>query len=488
MGVIQRQGIVSTVITYLGIAVGFISLLVIQPNFLTTEEIGLVRILYSVSFLISTVVPLSAGNITSKFLPKFRDEKTMHNGFLGFILLFPIIGMLLFFPVLFLFKDLILSSYVEESYLFTVYFYWIFPLSACISLSIVLNNYLFSLFKPVFPSFIQEFATRFAFIIIVFIYSFGKIELDQFIQLYFLIYLIQFIVLYIYSIRYNSSSLRFDRSVFSKSVVLQMFKYGYFVFTAGVASMAIKLMDAIVLGQFVPLALVGVYSVAAYIPIFIEAPINALDKVANARISHSWEKNDLINIQEIYFKSARYLFILGGFLFLMVSLNAEHLFHFLPNNFIVGVPVVEILSLSALFNLMTGSNSAIIFTSEKFTAGAIGLILVAVFNLVLLYTLIPVLGIEGAAWATCSASFAYNLFKYLYIWKKFKMQPFDKRTLFIGLSILFTYFIVSFIPLFNSDVLNIIITSLSVIAFYGIFIWFTRVADDLKEMIPFFKK
>jgi hypothetical protein len=26
------------------------------------------------------------------------------------------------------------------------------------------------------------------------------------------------------------------------------------------------------------------------------------------------------------------------------------------------------------------------------------------------------------------------------------------------------------------------------VVIYGILIWFTRVADDLKEMIPFFKK
>jgi O-antigen/teichoic acid export membrane protein len=172
----------------------------------------------------------------------------------------------------------------------------------------------------------------------------------------------------------------------------------------------------------------------------------------------------------------------------MVSLNAEHLFHFLPSNFLVGVPVVGILSLSALFNLMTGSNSAIIFTSEKFTAGAIGLIMVALLNLVLLYTLIPILGIEGAAWATCSASFAYNLFKYLYIWKKFNMQPFDKRTLYIGLAILASYFIVSFIPLLNSNILNILTTSLGVLAVYGVLIWFSKVAEDLKEMVPFFKR
>ena len=303
-----------------------------------------------------------------------------------------------------------------------------------------------------------------------------------------LTYLLQLTLILVYSTRVGSISLLPDRKFLTSSLLKEMLRYGWMVFPAGVASMAIKLLDTVVLGQFVPLALVGIYGIAAFIPIFIEAPINALDKVANARIAHSWEKNDINNIQDIYYKSSRYLFILGGLLFLLVSLNAEFLFQFLPNEFLAGVPVVTILSLSALFNLMTGSNSAIIFTSDKFTVGALGLILVAVVNLVLLYTLIPTLGIEGAAWATCISSFAYNLFKYIYIWIKFKMQPFDKRTLFIGLSIVFTYFFVNFIPSVESEILNILVTGFSIVAIYGILIWFTRVADDLKEMIPFFKK
>ena len=488
MGIIQKQGIASALITYAGIAVGFVSLLVVQPFFLNTEAIGLTRVLYSFSFLVSTILPLGFLNITTRYFPKFRSEDSRHRGFFGLMIFWLCIGCLVVFPVLYFFRGEIIQLYSEDSPLFSEYFMLVFPFSLIIALLSLLNNYLFSVFKPLLPSFMQEVAIRLFFIVLILLYFYFDLSIETLILGFLSTYLLQLLAVTIYTVGVGRISLIPDKSFVTRNLINEMLRYGWMVFPAGVASMAIKLLDAVVLGQFVSLSLVGIYSIAAFIPIFIEAPINALDKVANARISHSWEKNDLENIQEIYYKSSRYLFILGGFLFLMVSLNAEHLFHFLPNNFMAGVPVVGILSLSALFNLMTGSNSAIIFTSEKFTAGAIGLILVAVLNLVLLYTLIPVFGIEGAAWATCSASFAYNLFKYLYIWKKFNMQPFDKRTIFIGLSILFTYFIVSFIPLFNNFILNIMITSSSVLLVYGVLIWFSKVADDLKEMIPFFKR
>lgn len=488
MGIIQKQGIISTLITYAGIAVGFVSLLVVQPFFLDAEAIGLTRVLYSFSFLVSTILPLGLLNVTTRYFPKFRNPEARNHGFMGLLLIWLFVGCLIVFPLLFFFKGEIIQLYLEDSPLFANYFLLVFPFSLIIALLSLVNNYLFSVFKPILPAFLQEVFIRFLFIVLILVYFFFQLSIEWLVYGFLFIYLIQLLIIGVYAIWLGGISIIPDRQFLSSDLLKEMLRYGWMVFPAGVASMAIKLLDAVVLGQFVALSLVGVYSIAAFIPIFIEAPINALDKVANARISHAWEKDDLENIQDIYYKSSRYLFILGGFLFLMVSLNAEHLFQFLPSNFLAGVPVVGILSLSALFNLMTGSNSAIIFTSEKFTAGAIGLILVAVLNLVLLYTLIPILGIEGAAWATCSASFAYNLFKYLYIWKKFNMQPFDRRTLFIALSIAATFFIVSFIPLSNNDLINLIITGFAVTTIYGIFIWFSRVAEDLKEMIPFFKR
>ena len=108
---------------------------------------------------------------------------------------------------------------------------------------------------------------------------------------------------------------------------------------------------------------------------------------------------------------------------MIITLNAPYVLKWLPTEYYQGLPVISILSLSALFNLMTGSNSSIIFTSDKFTAGAIALVSIAIIDIILLYTFIPIWGIEGAAWATCAASLLYNAFKWLYIKVKFKLQP-----------------------------------------------------------------
>jgi len=488
MGIIQRQGIQSTIITYAGIFIGFLSLLWVQPNFLKAEEVGLTRVLFSFSFLVSTVLPMSAGNVIARYFPRFRDAAAKHHGFLGFILLFPLIGILICFPLLYLLKPLIVAQYVEESPLFASYFSFIFPLSLILTLLAIVNNYLYSIFRPLLPALGQEVIIRLLFIFLIFWYASGQLSLENFIYAFVGTYLMQLLLVVYQLLKIGNISLKPDRSLLTAQFIKEIRKYAGMVFLAGIASMSIKLMDVIILGQFVPLALVGVYGIAAFIPIFIEAPINALDKVANAQIAHSWEKNDIQNIQDIYYKSARYLFLLGGLLFLLITLNAPYVLKWLPNEYYQGLPVISILSLSALFNLMTGSNSSIIFTSEKFTAGSIALVSVAIIDLILLYTFIPIWGIEGAAWATCSVSLLYNTFKWLYIKVKFKLQPFDLRTIYISAAILATYGITSFLPLWGNVWIDCALHTILASTLYLILIWYSRAAEDLIPVIQQFRK
>jgi hypothetical protein len=53
MGIVKRQGIKNTIIIYFGILIGFISLLIIQPVYLSKAEMGLTRLLLAFASLYS---------------------------------------------------------------------------------------------------------------------------------------------------------------------------------------------------------------------------------------------------------------------------------------------------------------------------------------------------------------------------------------------------------------------------------------------------
>ncbi|MBA3899825.1 MAG: oligosaccharide flippase family protein, partial [Bacteroidetes bacterium] len=111
VGEIQRQGIQNTIITYFGITIGFVNLIVIQPFFLTTEEIGLTRVLLAFSFLLSVFIPLGISQITTRYFPHFRNKEKRHHGYFGFMLIFPLVGYILIGTVLFFMRDFFIRLY-----------------------------------------------------------------------------------------------------------------------------------------------------------------------------------------------------------------------------------------------------------------------------------------------------------------------------------------------------------------------------------------
>lgn len=456
MGIIQRQGIKNTIISYAGIALGFVSLMIVQPYFLKAEEIGLTRVLFSFSFLLASFAGLGIGNITIRFFPVFKNSKLRHHGFLGFVLIFPIIGMLITSLLIYLFAESFQALYAEKSALFNSYYYYAIPFTFFICVFIALSNYSMALFKTTVPALLNEVVQRVFFIIAVLIYAFGWISLSQFIVFYILIYALISLILLYYILREDNISLFIKGDLWNRKLIGQMLSFGLVFLLAGTASMGIKLLDSIILGQFFSLEMVGVYAIAAFIPTFIEAPANALDKIAAPRIADAIYKNDLDEINKIYSLSSRYLFALGSLLFLLVNLNIHDLLSFLPGVYAQGAGVVSVLSLSALFNLITGTNNALVFNSDRFYIGVTLLLTIAVLMLLLLYLFIPSAGLEGAAWAVCLSSIAYNLFKFVFIWIKFRLHPFGNHTLIVFTVLVLLYLAGLFLPLQFHPAINIL--------------------------------
>ena len=233
------------------------------------------------------------------------------------------------------------------------------------------------------------------------------------------------------------------------------------------------------IARFLPLAAVGIYTIAAFIPTVIEAPLFALEKIAGTKISHALAVNNLKEIQEIYFKSSRYMLLIGGLLFIGININIHDLLSLLPEEFSKGEWVVLIISIGTLFTMAAGANTSIIFNSDKYKFGAFLLILLVTIAFISNIIFIPIMGIEGAALATAISSFIYNLLKYVFIWKQFKMQPFDNNSLRILFIIAIVFISGCFLPFYNNAIITIIYKSIFVTVLYAILSFLLRVDDEL---------
>jgi O-antigen/teichoic acid export membrane protein len=486
MGIIQRQGIKNTIITYSGFVIGFFSLMIIQPRYLSKDELGLTKVLFSYSALIATFLPLGIQSITLRFFPRFRNHDKRHFGYFGFMIIFPLVGYALAAGLLFLFKGLILQHWIRSE-LFSSHFNFLFPFVFILSLVNVLSTYSYAIYKTTVPSFLNDILVRLLFIALILVYHTGFLTLNQFLYGYVLIYLAQLSLLLLYILLYDKPGLKIDFSFLKEMKPRSMISFGLLMSVASMASLGLKFLDIIVLEKFVPLSLVGVYAIAAFVPTLIEAPYNSLDRIAAPKVAAAWAHDNLDEIRSIYKQSTRFMLLAGGLLFLGINFNIRSMMSLLPPGFEAGIPVVAVISVGTLINMATGANDSILLNSARYIYGTYLLLFLFVFAFICNLVFIPLWGIIGAAMATAVSAVIYNTLKYLVIYRQFQMQPFDRSTTKIILVIIVTALAAWGVPTLKSPVADMILKSLVISLVYGILAYRLRIAPEIMKYLPFRK-
>jgi O-antigen/teichoic acid export membrane protein len=487
MGIIQRQGIKNTLSSYTGILLGFASLIIIQPKLLTTEEIGLARVLFAFSTLIASFIPIGVTNLTIKYFPHFRNDKNGHHGFMGFMLIFPIIGFLIASFFLLYFKEFIIAQYRRESPLILDYFYYIFPFSFFLAFSTIVTTYLISLFKSTVPSYLNDVYVRVAYILLIVVYFFEWITLPQFIGSYIGIYALQLILLIVYLLKEDKPSLLIDWSFFKQQGLKEMISFGLLLSFSSIAALGLKTLDSVLIGKFLPLGFVGIYAIASFIPTIIETPLNALDRIVTAKVAHAVVENNMTEVKDVFYKSVKYLSLIGGLLFVGINCNISFLLELVGKDFEQGTMVVWIISVGALINMMGGANTSIIFYSSKYWQGALLLFLLVIITFICNILLIPRYGINGAAISTAISSLLYTLIKLALIYKKFKFQPYTINTLktmgIIAICLAFNFVL----PTFESPLINILLRSASLGGTYLLLTYWLKIVPEFHHYLPWRK-
>lgn len=490
MGIIQRQGIINSIISYMGILLGALNVVVFQPMFLTKEEIGLTRVLFSFSALVATFVPLGVSSILLKYFPSFRNKEKKHHGIFGLAVGLTLLGFVIVSIGLVVFKPFITAQYNKQSPLLNEYFNYVFPLILFIAFSNVFFTYCTSLFKTNVPAFLNDVLVRIFSIVLFAIYFLKWITLPQLVLLYVVKFGVIALLHLAYIFKIDSPTLRLNWDYFKQQNPRQILMYGLLLSFTSLSSLGLKYIDIVMLGKYLTLDLVGVYAIAVFIPTVIEAPLGALDKIGVASISEAWKRKDLAEVKKIYFRSSRYLLLAGGFLFLCVNLNTHSLFQLFPDKgYSLGETVVLIISIGTVINMATGINDAIIYTSDKYIYGAYMLMLLFVIAIVNNYIFIPIWGMNGAAFATAFSATIFNSMKYIFLWKKYHLQPFDSKTFLVVLSIVVCFTIGYFIPDVGHPIVQIVYrTAIVSILFLGLVKAFNIVPELEAQLWEFIGK
>lgn len=209
----------------------------------------------------------------------------------------------------------------------------------------------------------------------------------------------------------------------------------------------------------------------------------AINKAAQPLIADAFARNDYANISTIYRKSCTTSLIVGCWIFLGIILNIDTLFQFLRPEYSAGKWVVIIISLGKLFDLATGLNGTILTLSKYYIYDTYIMVSLIVITVSLNYFLIPVYGMNGAAFALAIATVYYNLVRYLVVWSKLGMQPFTFDLIKILLISIAIGLIVKYLPTLSGSktliVGDMVYRSIALTLLYGIIIYWSKISPEL---------
>jgi O-antigen/teichoic acid export membrane protein len=293
-------------------------------------------------------------------------------------------------------------------------------------------------------------------------FAYQLVSIHQFWYLFAAGYAIAFFVLLIYIRRLNQIHIKPDFDFLSKDMFRSMMTFGFFSLFSGAATMLVLKIDTFMLSAMMGLEETGVYALAVYIATIIETPKRSLNQIADPLLSQAWKSDDLEKVDELYKKSALNLLIIGGTLFLLLWLNIDQLFEFIPKKeiYMQGKWVIFFIGLAKLFDMSTGMNGEIISYSKHYRFGFYSILILVGITIGMNYILIPLFGLLGAALATTFSVFIYNIIKFIFLYLKFGLQPFNRNTGLIILTGLAAYFITYYLPKPENPLLSIAFSSI----------------------------
>lgn len=438
MGVIIRQSIKGTIVNYIGSFIGFITTFFIITQYLTTEEVGLTRVLLEVSGLFAGIAQLGTNSSIMRFFPYFRDPEKKDHGIFFWSLVVPLVGFLLFLILFLCLKEPITDFFSEKSPLFLNYYYYVIPLAFFLLYISVFETNSNVLYRIVVPKLIREVVIRLMLIVVYLLYAFRVLSLDGFIIAFCLAYGIALFINIFYLFSLQRVSLKPDMAHITKPIRRDFIFYTIFLITAALGGVITPSINTIFLSARMGLSYTGVFAVATFIAAIIEIPYRSLGAISQPHISQAIKDNDIKSANDLCKSVSLHQLLVGSFIFFFIWINIDLIFTILPNGqeYAAGKWVVFIVGLSRLFNSAFSVGTSVLGYSKYYYFSLIFTFLLTLTAILLNMAWIPLWGLNGAALATLVSYIIYYFFLLALVRWKIKTSPFSFNQIVVVLIIL----------------------------------------------------
>ena len=483
MGVVFKQSLNNTIITYLGFGIGALNTLVLYLNFMTPKYYGLVNVVMSASMVLMPILAFGVPNTLVKFYSSFKND-TSRDSFMTLMLFLPLVLVVPIGGITLLAHETIGNFLSKENAIVKDYVWPIFFIGLAMAYFEVFYAWARVRMRSVFGNFLKEVFPRAAITLLLIFLYFDLIPVEIFLLIVVGIYLLRSLIMALYAFSIYRLRLIFILPNNTKNILL----YSTLIILGGSAAIVLLEIDKVMLNQFIEIENVAYYSVAGFIAMVIAVPSRSMHQITYPLTAELLNRNDKPALKELYQRSSLTLFIVSGFLFVLILLNLNDLYEMLPEAYRNGFVIFVWLGLAKVYDALLGNNNSILYNSNYYRAILFMGVLLAILTILLNLWLIPKYGLDGAAVASFSAFFIYNTVKLMYVRAKFDIFPLTSETLKVSVLLVGIggiFFVIDF-PFY--PILNILLKGILISGIYVAILYRFRISKDIFSMLSKFLK
>jgi O-antigen/teichoic acid export membrane protein len=446
---LHRQAFFYTLINYVGTAIGVISVLFIYP--MDLEFLGTVRYIDNIAQILYPIMVLGASHALIKFYPALNDEKRrqLFNYSIASIAVISllILSGIALFHVMADHKDIAL-------------FYIAFPIAVSLAFIDLFRKQAQDLQKLAVPTLYEKLFPKIVLPLLFLLLLQQYLSESESLLLYMGCYVLIFLLTAQYLFKHFRPGFNYRfKTLFGEISRKDYFRYSLYAFAGSFGSLLAFRIDGFIVYNLISEAANGIFSIGVTLSSTLQIPAIGIFALYSPIISEYLKTGNFGDLHMKYKEVARLLFFIGGILYNCIFLGIGDLFMMLPSHdkLMMALPVILILGLNVLINMATGFSTEIITYSKYYRFNMIAILsLIAVnvpLNLFVVYY--TDWGIAGIAWASFISMVLFNLSKLIFIYKKFRLLPFDMNFLKLSIVFLLSGITMYYID-FGSNLLNVV--------------------------------
>ncbi|MDA9893862.1 oligosaccharide flippase family protein, partial [Flavobacteriaceae bacterium] len=452
MGIIAKQSVYNVLSIALAFGIGAANMLFLYPKYPGKEFQGLIVALLANSNLIQPFISFGVQHTLIKYFSD-SESKEEQDRLLWFAILFPLLILALIFPLYSSYSNQILDFLSNSNK--TILRFPVLILSIAIATAYfeIFFSWLRVHLQSVFGNFLKEVYPRLLTLVLLLLYVFGTLDLDNFIVYLIVGYYLRLVIIGIYCFKVHTPSFQFKLPKGWQ----KMLRYSTLIFLSGAAASFILDIDKSMIFSLSTNENVAFYAVALYIAAVIEAPGRAMFQITSPLVARALNDNNEERLLILLKKSSLNLMIVCGIVFLLINLNLNDFYLIIDQEgYASAASVVIIVSIGKFFSMSMGCLNNIISNSKYYSYVFWFSISSAILAVALNYVFIQSHGIIGAAFATLIVIVFINLCKIVLVAVLFKIHPYSKKSLGIFISVLLIYGLVYWIPTLVHPIVSIV--------------------------------